>query len=494
MSTGEPVLLTVRPSGPRAISGPASGETGKVKREAFVAIQVVLMGLGAIGRLIARAALAKPELEIVAALDLDQARVGRKLGDVIDAPAPDVVITADANLALGRGKGGILLHATGSRLDRAAGERLDRVEGERAQALTAGLSVISTCEELSYPWLRHPEIAERLDRIADKRKVSLLGPGVNPGFVLDRLPATLGSVVGRVDRVNALRIVDARTRRLQLQRKIGAGMNEEEFDRGVDDGTVGHIGLMESAALAALGVGLEVDEVDESIDPVEADEDVSGEGFTVPKGGIVGVHQVARAFHDGKEIAHLELTIALGAPDPGDEIELVGDPGLKCVIPGGVPGDRATAWSVVHAAPLVSGAEPGLITVLDLPAGRGGAAQGTATRLDGNRSRPSTRSKKAASAASPRPSASRTPSISRKPPPAPRDTAAWSRRRLSPPRSAPEAICARACCSLPASTPCKPSRASNTRGRSWPATSSRCAARSSRSRSGRRRAASRTWW
>ena len=170
--------------------------------------------------------------------------------------------------------------------------------------------------------------------------------------------------------MQALRIVDARSRRLQLQRKIGAGMNEEEFDRGVDDGTVGHIGLMESAALAALGVGLEVDEVDESIDPVEADEDVSGEGFTVPKGGIVGVHQVARAFHEGKEVAHLELTIALGAPDPRDEIELVGDPGLKCVIPGGVPGDRATAWSVAHAVPLVAGAEPGLITVLDLPAGR----------------------------------------------------------------------------------------------------------------------------
>src|SRR5207302_1890924 len=177
------------------------------------------------------------------------------------------------------------------------------------------------------------------------RKVALLGTGVNPGFILDRLPATLGNVVGRVDRVHASRVVDARTRRLQLQRKVGAGLNEEEFDRGVDDGTIGHVGLMESAALAALGVGLEVDEVDEDIDPVETEEDVQGEGFTVPRGGIVGVHQVARAFHDGKEVAHLELTIALGAPDPRDEIELIGDPGIKCVIPGGVPGDKATAWS-----------------------------------------------------------------------------------------------------------------------------------------------------
>ena len=117
-------------------------------------------------------------------------------------------------------------------------------------------------------------------------------------------------------------------------------------------------------------MGLEVDEVDEDIDPVETDEDMQGEGFTVPRGGIVGVHQVARAFHDGKEVAHLELTIALGAPDTRDEIELIGDPGIRCVIPGGVPGDKATAWSVAHAAPLVASAEPGLITVLDLPAGR----------------------------------------------------------------------------------------------------------------------------
>ncbi|HXN56174.1 MAG TPA: dihydrodipicolinate reductase [Myxococcales bacterium] len=328
-----------------------------------MAIPVVLMGLGAIGRGIARAALLKSDLEIVAAIDLDPSRVGKKLGDVLDAPAPDVVITEDTSSVLKKTAGAVLLHATGS--------RLDDVEGELAQALGAGLCVVSTCEELSYPWLRHPEIGERLNKIAERRKVSLLGTGVNPGFVLDRLPATLGSVVGVVDRVNCLRVVDARTRRAQLQRKVGAGLNEEEFDRGVDDGTVGHVGLMESAALAALGVGLEVEEVDESIDPVEAEEDVQGDaGLVVPKGGIVGIRQIARAFHDGKEVVHLELIIALGEPDPRDEIELVGEPGIRIVIPGGTPGDRATAWAIVHAAPLVKGSEPGLITVLDLPAGR----------------------------------------------------------------------------------------------------------------------------
>src|SRR2546429_1696103 len=132
------------------------------------------MGLGAIGRGIARCALQKQDLEIVAAIDLDHHRVGKKLSDVVDAPTPDVVIGSDASAEMRKAQGGILLHATGS--------RLDRIEGELAQALTAGLSVVSTCEELSYPWLRHPEIAERLDKLAQKRKRALLGAGVNPGF------------------------------------------------------------------------------------------------------------------------------------------------------------------------------------------------------------------------------------------------------------------------------------------------------------------------
>ncbi|MCA1829880.1 MAG: dihydrodipicolinate reductase, partial [Myxococcales bacterium] len=172
-------------------------------------IKVALMGLGAIGRGIARCALQKSELEIVAAIDLDPSRVGKKLSDVLDAPAPDVIVGSDAVAEMKKVQGGVLLHATGS--------RLDDVEGELAQALTAGLSVVSTCEELSYPWLRHPEIAERLDKLAQKRKLALLGTGVNPGFVMDRLPATMGAVCGRIDRVKVTRIVDSRTRRVQLQ-------------------------------------------------------------------------------------------------------------------------------------------------------------------------------------------------------------------------------------------------------------------------------------
>src|SRR5947209_12444377 len=213
----------IRPVGRRAISGPASGVGTSRTEDGLLATQVVLMGLGAIGRLIARAVLTRSDLEIVAAVDLDAQRVGRKLSDVVDAPAPDVIITSDAAAALKQAQHGVLLHATGS--------RLDRVEGELAQALSAGVAVVSTCEELSYPWLRNPEIAERLDKIAERRKVALLGTGVNPGFVLDRLPATLGNVVGRVDRVQARRVVAARTPRVPVQAGSGARGHQADCPR-----------------------------------------------------------------------------------------------------------------------------------------------------------------------------------------------------------------------------------------------------------------------
>jgi 4-hydroxy-tetrahydrodipicolinate reductase len=324
---------------------------------------VVLMGLGEIGQAIARAALTVPDLEIVGAIDIAPERVGKMLGDVLRAAAPDVKITNIPDEAFRLAKGGVVLHATSSRLEKVLGE----IEG----ALRAGLSVVSTCEELACPWVRHPQVADQIERLAQKRNVTVLGAGVNPGFVLDRLVATLGQVVGKVERVEGLRVVDASRRRPALQRKIGAGLSEEDFNRGVEEGFVGHVGLMESAALAAMGVGHSVDEVDEEILPVRAETEQRAPWGTVKVGEISGVRQVARAFDEGREVARLELVIELGAKNPRDEINIVGEPTLSLSIPGGTPGDEASAWSVVHAAALVGQlAESGLITVLDLPAGR----------------------------------------------------------------------------------------------------------------------------
>ncbi|BDG03972.1 dihydrodipicolinate reductase [Anaeromyxobacter oryzae] len=322
-------------------------------------IPVVLVGLGEIGRAIARAALARPDLQVVAAVDADRAKAGRSLAEVIGAPAPDLLVAPDLRGALASAAGGVVLLATGSRF----AELLPDLE----RVVKAGLSVVSTCEELAYPFLQHEEEANALDRLAESRNVAVLGTGVNPGFVLDRLPALLGQVTGPVRHVRAVRVVDASRRRAALQRKIGAGLTEDAFHDAAERGEVGHLGLLESAALAAVGLGLAIDEVDDEVAPLVAEEDWDGP-IPVRRGQVAGVSQVARVFADEREVVRLELTIAIGAEDPRDEVELDADPPLRLVVPGGISGDAATAAAVVNAVPAVTELR-GLVTVLDLPAG-----------------------------------------------------------------------------------------------------------------------------
>lgn len=343
--------------------------------EAGVAVPVAVMGLGEIGRRVARAALTVPGLELVSAADAAPSIAGRPLGEVLVAAAPDVRVQARAAEAFAAVRKsmqaqsadgdvrGVLLHATGS--------RLESVIGELEEAVRAGLNVVSSCEELACPWVRHEKLADRLDRLAEQHGVTVVGVGVNPGFVLDRLVATLAQATGKVQRVDGLRVVDASTRREALQRKIGAGLSEAAFHEAVEAGRIGHVGLMESAALAAMGVGRACDEVDEEIVPVIATTELRVPWGVVKPGEVCGVQQVARAFEAGAEVVRLELHMAIGAKDPRDEITIQGEPPITLRIPGGTPGDDATAWAMVHAAEALGhGAEPGLVTVLDLPAGR----------------------------------------------------------------------------------------------------------------------------
>jgi 4-hydroxy-tetrahydrodipicolinate reductase len=54
------------------------------------------------------------------------------------------------------------------------------------------------------------------------------------------------------------------------------------------------------------------------------------------------------------------------AQNPYDEIELIGTPNIKLRIPGGTPGDIATAAIIVNSIERVVDSDPGLKTVKDL--------------------------------------------------------------------------------------------------------------------------------
>jgi len=197
-----------------------------------------------------------------------------------------------------------------------------------------------------------------------------VGTGVNPGFVMDKLVVTLAAVSQRIEHAKALRVVDASTRRLPLQKKIGAGMTVEEFRAKVKEGVIKHVGLPESVAMVADSLNLPVEQITETIEPKVATERVQTDYLTVEPGQAAGVHQIGRGLSkDGKELVYLELQMYVGAKDPADTISLTGHPNINLVIPGGAHGDIATASVVVNSIPVILDAAAGLRTARDLPIG-----------------------------------------------------------------------------------------------------------------------------
>lgn len=323
-------------------------------------IRVVQYGVGPIGAGIVRLMREKQALEIIGAIDKDPAKAGRDLGEVVGADdAPwGVAVSAEAGKVLGQGAD-LVVHATSSYLTDVMDQLIECIEAEAC--------VVSTCEELAYPFRKHPELSAKLDAEAKQWNVAVVGTGVNPGFVMDKLVVTLAAVSRRVDRARAVRIVDASRRRLPLQKKIGAGMTEAEFRAAVDSGVIKHHGLPESVAMVADGLGLELEEISETIQPVIAKEKVKTEFLQVAPGQVAGVHQIARGMGGGEERIYLELQMYVGAKQSSDTISLTGDPDISLTIPGGTHGDIATAAVVVNSIPAILAAPAGLRTSRDLP-------------------------------------------------------------------------------------------------------------------------------
>jgi hypothetical protein len=59
---------------------------------------------------------------------------------------------------------------------------LEKLIPQVEEVASFGIPIISTCEELSYPWKLQPKLSDKLDQICKKYNVSCLGTGVNPGF------------------------------------------------------------------------------------------------------------------------------------------------------------------------------------------------------------------------------------------------------------------------------------------------------------------------
>jgi hypothetical protein len=327
--------------------------------------RIIQIGFGSLGRHITRSILIRKNLELAAVVDaaseLNNQLVGKLIEENVDC---DVRITSDLKRALRSKKADIALVATSSSLEIVA----PTIE----ICLESGLDVVSICEELSFPYRKSPKIAEKLDKIAQKNGKTVVGTGINPGYLMDLLPIVLTAPCQTVESIRVTRHMNSSYRRQSFQKKIGTGMTKEEFRKNIDEGKItGHVGLTESIQMIDAALNLGLDEIEE-IPPeaIIAEKKTTNSFATIVTGNVLGLKSVGVGRKKGEQIVTLDFQAYAEATPQYDEVIIEGLPRIHQRIDGGVQGDQGTIGMLLNLIPIVINESSGLKTMKDLPVPR----------------------------------------------------------------------------------------------------------------------------
>ena len=324
--------------------------------------KVIIYGCGVMGRKAAEVLLGKQSFAIVGAVDIDPGLVGKDLGAILDvSQETGILIDQDADALFEKTDADAVVLTTSS--------HLKTVLPQITQCVKAGLNVISTCEELSFPWERSPELAQEIDKLAKENGVTVVGTGINPGYLMDTLPLILTAPCLKVDSIRVTRMMNSAKRRIPFQKKVGTNMTQEEFKEKIENKIItGHVGLLESINMVASGLGWKLDEaVELPPEPVIAEKEVETGLGTVRPGDVIGLRSVAFAKRQGEEVITLEFIANAGVDEEYDEVLIKGTPDIHEKIIGGVHGDIGTVAVTVNIIPRAVESLPGLKLMKDLP-------------------------------------------------------------------------------------------------------------------------------
>jgi len=326
-----------------------------------MSVRVAVYGLGPIGTLIARNVVKKESLQLVAAFEIDAYKIGKDVGEILgmrDKTGVTVSHESKAAEVLRSNKVDVVLHSTSS--------YLDRIYLQIVKCIEAGTDMISTSETLVNPWYRYPKLASEIDRMAREKDVSIIGAGINPGFIFDVLPILMTSVCSSIDSLRVTRSLDAAKRRLSFQKKYGLSLRVEEFTSKMESGEItAHTGYAESIDLIAHSLGISLTRVVEKQEPVVSEKRLETPYLEIMPGRVSGVHGYGIGYIGEKEFIRVELFAEVGREE-FEEIVIEGEPSVRWRS-SGIAGDIATAAIVVNLIPKVLEARSGLLRITDIP-------------------------------------------------------------------------------------------------------------------------------
>lgn len=326
-------------------------------------IKVAVWGTGMMGQGLLGFILDRPkDIDLVGAIVTNPAKEGVTVGELLGRGS-DVKMTTDFAAVLAK-KPDVVCICTQSNLD----EITDQVE----PSVRAGANVLCIAERLAYPWASDPAWAERFDALAKKHGVSILGTGVNPGFVLDALIVMWTSISLKIDRIEAQRVNDLSPFGPTVMMSQGVGTTVAQFEAGIADGSiVGHIGFQESINLIGKALGWKIDEIVETREPIVTGIERSTAHVHVAPGDVCGCRHIGKGYSNGElkiELVHpQQIHPEMEGINTGDYIKIIGDPNVNMVNAPEIPGGKGTYASTGNYIPLIGAAPAGIVTVVDLP-------------------------------------------------------------------------------------------------------------------------------
>ena len=329
-------------------------------------LKVAVLGTGQMGSGIVRLLRRKQGVEIVGVYGRRAERAGADVGEAIGLGQKiGVALAADLPAMLSSAKPAVVIQATCSRVEQAADEIKLAVEG--------GANVISIAEEMAYPSYEAPALSEEIRKLAVENKVTVVGTGINPGFVLDLLVISLTGVCYNVESITAKRINDLSPYGPSVLKTQGVGITPEAFSKGVEDGSVvGHFGFPESISMIARALGWKIDRIEQTRDPIISKVHRETEFVKIKPGLTAGCTHTAKGYMDGQPVIHLihpqQVHPHLENVQTGDYIDIKGEPNVNFSSGPEIPGGIGTIALAVNMIPQVVASLPGLKTMADLPA------------------------------------------------------------------------------------------------------------------------------
>jgi 4-hydroxy-tetrahydrodipicolinate reductase len=327
--------------------------------------RVLIVGTGEMGSAIARVVLDTPGLRLAGAFGKRAARAGIDLGRAIGLGRDlGIPIRVDLDTAVEASRPHVAIQATCSRLVEAA--------GEIATLVRHGVHVVSIAEEMVYPACASASLAEELHRLAVAHGVSILGTGINPGFVLDVLVITATAVCSDIRSITATRVNDLTPYGPSVLRSQGVGLTPEAFREGVAHGSVvGHIGFAQSIHMIADALGCAIEPIEETREPIVSRVRRPTPHVIVEPGHVAGCLHRAVGYRRGKPFITLvhpqQVRPEFEGVTTGDTIEIIGTPGVRLSGSPEIAGGEGTAALAVNMISRVLRATPGLHTMIDLP-------------------------------------------------------------------------------------------------------------------------------